>query len=54
MKLSAGISAEANLSVNHIRDQIKILLDEFGVDRSSLRIYLHQERDAESEEENGE
>lgn len=54
MKLSAGISAEANLSANHIRDQIKILLDEFGVDRSSLRIYLRQDRDAESEEENGE
>ena len=53
MPLSAGLFAEANLSANHIRDQITLLLDEFGIDRSALHLYLRQDRDAESEAEHG-
>jgi hypothetical protein len=46
-ELSGDIFAEVNLSANHIRDQIKMLLKEFSIDISALRIYLRQDRDAE-------
>jgi len=47
MALPGGIYAEVNLSANHLLDQIKGLLDTFGVERESLRIYLRQDRDAD-------
>ena len=50
MALPSGIYAEINLSANHLRDQIKALLDTFGIERQSLRIYLRQDRDADSGE----
>lgn len=48
MVLPSGVYAEVNLSANHLRDQIKTLLDVFGLDRQAFRIYLRQDRDAES------
>lgn len=47
MALPAGVYAEVNLSANHLRDQIKVLLDAFGIERQALRIFLRQDRDAE-------
>ncbi|MDG4594669.1 MAG: hypothetical protein P9F75_03080 [Candidatus Contendobacter sp.] len=47
MPLPSGIYAEVNLSANHLRDQIKALLDFFEIERQSLRIFLRQDRDAE-------
>lgn len=44
--LPSGVYAEAHMSANGLRDQIKNLLDTFGVDHSALRIYLRQLRDA--------
>lgn len=49
IELTDGIYAEANLSANHIRDQIKVLLDCFGIDHQELIIFLRQDRDAEGE-----
>jgi len=46
MALPSGVYAEINLSANHLRDQIKALLDTFSIDRQGLRIYLRQDRDA--------
>lgn len=47
MALPSGVYAEVNLSANHLRDQIKALLDTFGIERQALRIFLRQDRDAE-------
>ena len=47
MALPSGVYAEVNLSANHLRDQIKTLLDTFGIERQDLRIFLRQDRDAE-------
>jgi len=47
MELPDGVFAEVNLSANSIRDQIKLLLKEFGIKREDLRIYLRQDRDAD-------
>ena len=47
MALPASVYAEVNLSANHLRDQIKALLDAFGIERQALRIFLRQDRDAE-------
>ncbi len=47
MALPAGVYAEVNLSANHLRDQIKTLLDTFSIERQALRIYLRQDRDAD-------
>lgn len=44
--LPAGVYAEAHMSANGLRDQIKALLDAFDIDYASLRIYLRQDRDA--------
>lgn len=46
MSLPGGIFAEVNLSANHLRDQMKLLLDAFGLERRALRLYLRQDRDA--------
>jgi hypothetical protein len=48
MALPSGVYAEANLSANHLRDQIKSLLDVFEIEHSALRIYLRQDRDTDS------
>jgi hypothetical protein len=45
--LPSGVYAEVNLSANHLRDQIKTLLDVFEIEPMALRIYLRQDRDAE-------
>jgi hypothetical protein len=39
--------AEINLSANHLRDQIKALLDTFGIEHEALHIYLRRDRDAD-------
>lgn len=51
MNLSDGIYAEANLSANSIRKNIKALLAEFGVDESEFRVYFREDRDAEGSHE---
>jgi hypothetical protein len=48
MTLPSGVYAEVNLSANHLRDLIKALLEVFGIERQTFRIYLRQDRDAES------
>jgi len=47
MELPDSLFAEANLSANGIRDQLKKLLVVFGIDTKTLRLYLRQDRDAE-------
>jgi hypothetical protein len=37
---------EVNLSANNIRNNIKALLEEFGISASELKIYLREDRDA--------
>ena len=44
--LPQGIFAEVNLSSNHLRDQIKKLLEAFEIDYRELIIYLREDRDA--------
>ncbi|WP_295882606.1 hypothetical protein [uncultured Thiohalocapsa sp.] len=46
--LPSGVYAEAHMSANGLRDQIRALLDTFGIDHGTLRIYLRQDRDAEA------
>ena len=46
MPLPGGVQAEVNLSANHLRDQVRTLLQHFGIEQSALRIYLRQDRDA--------
>lgn len=48
MTLPSGVYAEVNLSANHLRDQIKTLLEVFEIERTAMRIYLRQDRDADS------
>lgn len=49
MSLPGGLYAEVNLSANHLRDQMKSLLDAFEIDQQALRLYLRQDRDAAPE-----
>lgn len=46
LELPDGLYAEANLSANCLRDQIRLLLKEFGIDEAGMVIYLRQDRDA--------
>ena len=46
VKLEAGFYAEINLSANHIRNNIKLLLEYFKIDYRNMRIYLREDRDA--------
>lgn len=46
LSLTNGIYAESNLSANQFRDNMKKLLDIFGLDPRELRVYLRQDRDA--------
>lgn len=41
-------SIDHNDSANHLRDQIKALLNYFGIDQAALSIYLRQDRDADA------
>lgn len=41
-----GIYAETNLSANRIKECMRRLLIEFGIDPSEMRIYLRQDRNA--------
>lgn len=43
VKLPSGIYAEGNLSANNIRDNIKELLEHFGLDYQEMKIYLREE-----------
>jgi len=45
-KMPAGFYVEINLSANQIRNNIKELLDYFGIDYTKMRIYLREDRDA--------
>ncbi len=47
MLLPGGVHAEVNLSANHLINQVKLLLDAFGIDRARCRIYLRQDRAAD-------
>jgi hypothetical protein len=48
LELPDGIFAEANLSANSLRDQMKLLLHEFGIEEATMTIYLRQVRDADA------
>ena len=41
-----GVLAETNLSANQIRDNIRLLLETFGLEASSFSVYLREDRDA--------
>lgn len=45
-KMPAEFYVEINLSANHIRNNIKELLDYFGIDYTKMKIYLREDRDA--------
>ncbi len=47
VKVSPGFYAEANLSANNIRDNIRELLGHFGLNYKEMRIYLREDRDAQ-------
>lgn len=37
-----------NLLANSLRDHMKLLLQEFGIEESTMTIYLRQDRDADA------
>jgi hypothetical protein len=45
-KLDSGLYAEINLSANSIAKYIKELLEHFGLDPRTMKIYLREDRDA--------
>jgi hypothetical protein len=45
-KLPSGLYAEVNLSANMIRDNLHDLLEHFGLDPRTMKIYLREDRDA--------
>lgn len=47
VKVAPGFYAEANLSANDIRDNIRELLGHFGLNYKEMRIYLREDRDAQ-------
>lgn len=47
-KLPSGLYAEVNLSANMIRDNLYNLLEHFGLDPQTMKIYLREDRDAYS------
>lgn len=42
-----GVYAEVHMSANSLRDIMRRLLEEFGMEQDDLKIYLRQDRDAE-------
>ncbi len=49
-EVGEGIFTEINLSANSIRDLIRRLLDVFEISREDLKIFLREDRDAETED----
>lgn len=47
-KLESGLYAEVNLSANSLLKYIKDLLEHFGLDPRTMKIYLREDRDAYS------
>ena len=47
-KLPSDLYAEVNLSANMIRDNLHDLLEHFGLDPRTMKIYLREDRDAYS------
>ena len=45
-KLPVGFYAEVNLSANHIRKNIKVLLDYYGIHPAEMKVYFREDRDA--------
>lgn len=46
VKFAPGFYVEANLSANNIRDNIKDLLEHFGLNYKEMKIYFREDRDA--------
>lgn len=49
LEIANGVYAEGNSSANSMRDNMKKLLEEFGIDPEELKIFLREDRNAESE-----
>lgn len=49
-KLPSCLYAEVNLSANMIRDNLHDLLEHFGLDLRTMKIYLREDRDASKNE----
>ena len=49
-KLDSGLYAEINLSANALLKYIKELLEHFGLDPRTMKIYLREDRDADKVE----
>jgi hypothetical protein len=47
--IADGVYVEVHFSANRIRDGIKDVLAEFGVDPADMEIYLREDRDAARE-----
>jgi len=47
-KVADGIYAEVNLSANNLRDNLHDILDLYGIDPQEMKIYLREDRDADS------
>jgi hypothetical protein len=46
-KLQEGFCVEVNFSANHLRNNIKELLEYFQIDPKDMKIYLREDRDAD-------
>lgn len=46
LPITQEIYTEGNLSANSVRDNIKRLLEKFGIHSQALKLYLRQDRDA--------
>ncbi len=51
--VGGGVFAETNLSADRIRESIKRLLEEFGLEMKQFEVYLREDRDATEEEVGG-
>lgn len=49
IRVTDKIFAEGHLSANGFRDRIICLLEEFSIDKSELKLYLRQDRNAADE-----
>ncbi len=48
LQIADGLYIESNLSANSIRDVIRRLLQQYAIPLEQIRVYLRQDRDAES------
>lgn len=46
-ELKPGFYVEVNLSANHIRNNIQILLEHYDIKSNAIKIYLREDRDAD-------